>query len=80
MENLARTDARRVSVRGSLDLTGLEVRDLQTGEDGLSFLYSGPMEPLLAALARGQIRDLTVTEPDLEEIVLHYYEKGGDPV
>ena len=80
VENLARTDARRVSVRGSLDLTGLEVRDLQTGEDGLSFLYSGPMEPLLAALARGQIRDLTVTEPDLEEIVLHYYEKGGDPV
>ena len=80
VENLARTDARRVSVRGSLGLTGLEVRDLQTGEDGLSFLYSGPMEPLLAALARGQIRDLTVTEPDLEEIVLHYYEKGGDPV
>ena len=80
VENLARTDARQVSVRGSLDLTGLEVRDLQTGEDGLSFLYSGPMEPLLAALARGQIRDLTVTEPDLEEIVLHYYEKGGDPV
>ena len=80
VENLARTDARRVSVRGSLDLTGLEVRDLQTGEDGISFLYSGPMEPLLAVLARGQIRDLTVTEPDLEEIVLHYYEKGGDPV
>jgi len=80
VENLARTDARRVSVRGSLDLTGLEVRDLQPGEDGLSFLYSGPMEPLLAVLARGQIRDLTVTEPDLEEIVLHYYEKGGDPV
>ena len=80
VENLARTDARRVSVRGSLDLTGLEVRDLQIGEDGLSFLYSGPMEPLLAVLARGQIRDLTVTEPDLEEIVLHYYEKGGDPV
>lgn len=80
VENLARTSAKRVTVRGSLDLTGLEVRDLQTGADGLSFLYSGAMEPLLAALARGQIWDLTVAEPDLEEIVLHYYEKGGDPV
>jgi len=78
VEDLARTNARRVAVRGSLDLAGLEVRDLQTLPDGVSFLYSGPMEPLLTALARGTVRDLQITEPDLEEVVLHYYEKGGE--
>lgn len=80
VENLARTNAKRVTVRGGLELAGLEVRDLQPLPDGVSFLYSGPMEPLLAALARGTVRDLQITEPDLEEVVLHYYQKGGAPV
>ena len=29
-------------------------------------------------LARGTVRDLTIAEPDLEEIFLHYYEKEGE--
>ena len=32
---------------------------------------------LIRALANQQIHDLTVSEPDLEEIFLHYYEEGG---
>ena len=41
-------------------------------------LYGGEMGRLLRALSEGQVSDLTISEPDLEEIFLHYYEKGGE--
>ena len=41
--------------------------------DGVSFLYSGSLRPLNAALAALELTDMTITEPDLEEIFLHYY-------
>ena len=33
---------------------------------------------LARRIASGHITDLSVTEPDLEEIFLHYYAEGGD--
>ena len=76
VEALARTNARRISLHGSVDLSPLEgVRDLQAGDGTLSFLYSGDMDRLLRCLAAGHVADLSVSEPDLEEIFLHYYEK-----
>ena len=78
VEALAKTNARRVTVRGRVELDGLEgIRDLRVEEDGLSFLYNGDLKPLLRQLAAGEVRDLSVAEPDLEEIFLHYYEKEG---
>jgi hypothetical protein len=29
-------------------------------------------------LSKTEIRDLTIAEPDLEEIILHYYGKDGE--
>lgn len=75
---LAETGAKRVSVRGAVDLTRLSgVRDIQTSTDGMSFLYSGDINALLSVLSGSHIEDLSVSEPDLEEIFLHYYEDGG---
>ncbi len=77
VEKLANTSAKRVSLRGHADLTGLSgIRDLQQAEDAVSFLYSGQMKRLMEVLADGEITDLTIAEPDLEEIFLHYYEGG----
>lgn len=79
IEALARTSARRVTLHGSAPLEGLAgIRDKKEADGIVSFLYSGEMGRLLAALAAGQVSDLTVTEPDLEEIFLHYYEGKGD--
>ena len=79
VEDLGRTRAKRVTVRGQVELKGLEgVRDLQTADDAVSFLYSGAADHLLAVLAAGKVTDLTVAEPDLEEIFLHYYGKDGE--
>ncbi len=79
VEELAKTSARRIAVQGSVSLGHLGgVRDVKEGEHSISFLYSGDMNSLLHALAGGQVDDLTITEPELEEVFLHYYEKDGE--
>lgn len=79
VDALAKTNAKRVTLHGSVGLEHLEgVRDRRISEDSVSFLYSGDMNSLLRTLASGQVKDLTVTEPDLEEVFLHYYEKDGE--
>ncbi|MBR4457805.1 MAG: ABC transporter ATP-binding protein [Clostridia bacterium] len=79
VEALSRTSARRVTVHGSVDLSSLDgIRDRTEADRTVSFLYSGEMGALLRVLADGQVSDLSVSEPDLEEIFLHYYGKGGE--
>ena len=81
VEALSKTNAKRITVHGAVRLEGLNgMRDVKETKDSVSFLYSGDMGSLLRTLSSGQINDLTVTEPDLEEIFLHYYEKDGDRV
>lgn len=81
VDSLSRTSAKRVTVHGRVPLEGLTgVRDRRDAGDSVSFLYSGGMDSLLRALSAGQVEDLTVTEPDLEEVFLHYYEKDGEGV
>lgn len=78
VEALAKTSAKRVSIQGMADVAGLAgIRDLQVTGEMMNFLYSGEMGTLLSALAAGEIRDLSIAEPDLEEIFMHYYEEGG---
>lgn len=76
VDELSKTSTRRVTVHGSVNLEGLEgIRD-RTDTPGLSsFLYSGDMNLLLKALARGRISDISISEPDLEEVFMHYYEE-----
>ena len=79
VDTLAKTSARRVTVHGSAMLDGLEgIRDRIEMDGAVSFLYSGDMNLLIGRLSAGRIDDLTVSEPALEEIFLHYYEKDGD--
>lgn len=78
---LAKTSAKRITVHGTVSLEHLEgVRDRKDSENSISFLYSGDMNSLLRVLSSGAVSDLTVTEPDLEEIFLHYYKKDGETV
>ncbi len=81
MEDLSKTSTKRITVHGAVDLARMDgVRDRKDTEDSVSFLYSGDMNTLLRTLSAGQVNDLTVTEPDLEEVFLHYYEKDGEAV
>ena len=79
VSDLADSGARRVQLRGQLDLTGLTgIRGLSQAGDSMSFHYSGDLPALLGRLAQGKVQDLTIAEPDLEEIFLHYYESEAD--
>lgn len=76
---LSKTNAKRVSLRGEVHLESLHgVRDIKRQDGVLSFLYGGEIPALLQALSVANLTDLTITEPDIEEIFLHYYEKGGE--
>lgn len=79
VEELSRSSARRIVLRGEVEVSALPgVRDMKQEGDSLSFLYSGSMDDLLQVLSRGHVAELSVSEPDLEEIFLHYYTEGGD--
>ena len=87
VDSLGKTSAKRVSVNGNVKVEDLvkliDVRDIKTnaveGEDvvgGLNFLYGGEINDLVAFLGGFDISDLNVSEPDLEDIFMHYYEGG----
>lgn len=79
VDALSKTNARRVTVHGSVDLEALDgIRDIRSDDKSVSFLYSGDMNRLIGRLSEGDVYDLSVSEPDLEEIFMHYYEKAGD--
>ena len=79
VEALAQTNAKRVTVHGEVELSGLTgIRNLKKGEDGVSFLYSGDINALLAVLSKSNVKDLAIAEPDLEEIFMHNYTDGGE--
>ena len=76
VEEISRTNARKVDLRGKIDISTLTgVKEVVEDKNGMSFLYSGEASALLEALYKGSVKDFTVTEPDLEEVFLHYYRK-----
>ena len=79
VDALAKSNAKRISVSGSVNFNGLEgVKDSTVSEQKVNFLYNGDINALIQRLSEGNVTDLTVSEPDLEEIFLHYYQKDGD--
>ena len=81
VEALSKTNAKRISVQGQVSLDSLEeIRDLKENDGIFSFLYGGDIHRLLETLSAGTITNLSISDPDLDEIFLHYYENGGEQV
>jgi len=90
VDKLEETGAKKVVIRGgtgdrlirelkSEEKTGRGkaggcVTDLRTDEDVVSFLYDGDIPRLLRLLAEEGPRDVSITEPTMEEIFMNYYE------
>ena len=79
VQALSKTAAKRVTlrhIRGELpEIAG--AKDLIWMGDSVSFLVQGATKRLLEDLRHADFDDLTITEPDMEEIFLHFYEKEG---
>ena len=74
IEKLGNTNAKRVTVRGVDALPALEhIKDVKKTGDAIRFLYSGKPDGLLRFLSGLPLSDVNITEPDLEEVFLHYY-------
>lgn len=75
----AGTNARRVTLNGTTEVPRIDgVKDVVQGEFSVSFLFQGNIRELLSELSAFPLKDLTITEPDLEEIFMHFYKEAGD--
>ncbi|MBR0136081.1 MAG: ABC transporter ATP-binding protein [Clostridia bacterium] len=79
IDSLTGTGLKRVTLhgaKGAPDLAG--VGNVKVTDSGASFLYSGPVKELISALASFPFDDVTLTDPDIEEVFMHYYEREGE--
>lgn len=81
VENLEQTGTKKITVSGISDisrftaLAGITPADSDAGlEDAQSFFYKGDLNLLLSTLSAESVKDITITEPSLEEIFMNYYE------
>ena len=75
VENLAKTNARRIKINGIDKVPVLDgLLDISESKDNVSFLYNGKIPKLISSLNGMPITDMVIEEPSLEEIFMHFYE------
>ncbi len=79
VENLSHRGGKRVVLRGVNEIPQLsQVKNAVVGENSVEFLYGGEISELTKALSVLKLADFSVSEPDLEEVFMHYYTEGGE--
>ncbi|MGN0592281.1 MAG: ABC transporter ATP-binding protein [Ruminococcus sp.] len=79
VEHLSKTNAKRITLYGIHTVPeALSAKSIEASKDSVTFLYNGDIKKLLDAVHDLPIYDMTITEPDLDEIFLHYYQKGSE--
>lgn len=79
VERLGHTGVKQVSLRGfSGELSIANAANMVAEQDQISFLYNGRSDELIRELAQYSFSDISVTDPDLEEIFMHYYTEGEE--
>ena len=79
VENIEQTGTKKIIYSGNINqerLSGLlgVTNNSETDNEYKSFFYNGNINELLKVLASEQIKDISITEPSLEEIFMNYYE------
>ena len=76
VERLGHTGVKRVTLRGVKTVPEIKnSRDMKMENDTVNFLYSGKATELTAALCGLEFEDLSICDPDLDEVFMHYYAK-----
>ena len=78
VENLEQTGTKKITVNGDIDMQALKaipgITMTESTGSGISFFYNGDLKRILGFLSSADLKDLSVTEPSLEEIFMNYYE------
>lgn len=76
VEKLAHTGIKRITVKGTDSLLpSYNVKNVKHEQDQTTFLFGGNSRELIEYIRALSPEDFTVTDPDLEEIFMHYYAK-----
>lgn len=90
VENLSNTNTKKISIRGNQEFISIfeantasmgidkKMMNVITTKDTVDFLYLGEINQLIRLLSNFDLKDMHITEPDLEEIFMHYYKEGGE--
>jgi ABC-2 type transport system ATP-binding protein len=57
------------------DLKDPAIRQPEIGGNRVSFMYSGDINRLVRTLSKAKLSRLTIEEPQLDEVFMHYYKK-----
>lgn len=79
VDSLTATGVKRVTLHGTSKLPETDgIRDVHGSDTGVSFLYSGRADKLIRALSALEFEDITMTDPDIEDVFMHYYGKEAE--
>ena len=81
VDELIKTSAKNITLSGIDGLPLLEHKDFRDNivnveniSDGIRFLYKGDIRRLIVALQNEKFSDITISEPNLDEIFMHFYQ------
>ena len=80
MSNLQDNSYKRIHLEARKTMEGESfkvpgVNDLKVKENSVDFIFKGNLNDILRKITEFDLRNISITEPDLEEIFLHYYAK-----
>lgn len=61
--------------QAAFDLPG--IANLKASGRSVSFIYEGNINAILRHLAALELHNISISDPDLDEVFLHYYKDGG---
>ncbi|MBE6638780.1 MAG: ABC transporter ATP-binding protein [Ruminococcaceae bacterium] len=80
ISKLGHTGVKRVTLRGIHELPAIEnIRDIKIENNTACFLYSGRGDLLTQILSTLSFEDINISDPNLDEIFMHYYAKEETP-
>lgn len=79
IQSLSGSNTKNITLHGINYIPeGISAKSVVKMQDGISFLYQGDIRQLLSKVSILPITDMTINEPELEDVFMHYYEKGEE--
>ena len=76
VESLGHTGVKKITLKGVSTLPELfGIGDVTTDGEQTTFLYRGDVRELLSAISKADLSDISITDPELDEIFMNYYVK-----